>query len=249
MLGPISALAVSGAIFNNLLSVLFGGSGENVTMGNVHGFLRTDPFSFSFWFKSTGPTSSGTFLSKRGSSSDPGYEIFLSTSSGRIEVNIANTDSLEIDLETSTGGFDDGVWRNVVVTYDGGSIAAGVRIYMNAVSQALTVNQDTLGANSIVNARDFKLGVKGTATNPYGGNEDEVSVWDIALSGPQVTEIYGPGIPSDLALHSAFANNVGWWRMGDGDTFPILLDSSVNSNSGTMTNGMVVGDIVADVPP
>ena len=39
---------------------------------------------------------------------------------------------------------------------------------------------------------------------------------------------------------------VNWWRMGDGDTFPNLLDSA-GSDDFVMFS-MSVGDIVNDVP-
>ena len=44
------------------------------------------------------------------------------------------------------------------------------------------------------------------------------------------------------------ADNIqAYWRMGDGDTFPTILDNSSNSNNATMTN-MDAGDIEEDTP-
>ena len=81
----------------------------------------------------------------------------------------------------------------------------------------------------------------------YNGSMDEVSVWNKELTSGEVSEAYNSGSPTNLASHSATANLVGWWRMGDGDTFPTLTDNSTNSNDGTMTQ-MESGDIQSDSP-
>jgi hypothetical protein len=94
----------------------------------------------------------------------------------------------------------------------------------------------------------------------YTGNLDEVSIWNKTLSPAEVANIYNSGSPADLAQHSAAANLVGWWRMGDGDTYPTLLDHgtggvpyplvrdvSGHNLNGTMTS-MEVTDIQLNAP-
>tara|TARA_R110002020_G_scaffold258332_2_gene472113 strand:- start:14582 stop:15526 length:945 start_codon:yes stop_codon:yes gene_type:complete len=45
-----------------------------------------------------------------------------------------------------------------------------------------------------------------------------VSVWNVALSGSDVTEIWNGGTPMNLENHSRAANLVGWWNFeGDGN--------------------------------
>ena len=54
----------------------------------------------------------------------------------------------------------------------------------------------------------------------------------------------------DLELHPEFTgfNGLqGWWRMGDGDTYPTLLDNSTNGHNATMTE-MSASNITTDVP-
>ncbi len=59
--------------------------------------------------------------------------------------------------------------------------------------------------------------------------------------------VYGGGAPPDLTDASAPSNLVGYWRMGDGATFPTIPDDSTNSNDGTMTN-MEATDLVGGAP-
>jgi len=56
-----------------------------------------------------------------------------------------------IEVAGSTGIIDSH-WRTVFVTYDGSGTAAGVKIYLNALLETLTVVKNTLGGLSIVSA-------------------------------------------------------------------------------------------------
>ena len=56
------------------------------------------------------------------------------------------------------------------------------------------------------------------------------------MSPSQISEIYNSGSPTDLSLHSQAGNLAGWWRDGDGDTYPTISDESGNSKDATMIN-------------
>ena len=56
--------------------------------------------------------------------------------------------------------------------------------------------------------------------------------------------LYHEGVPRDLSLLSAVPSH--WWSMGDGDTFPILLDR-IGSAHFTMKY-MELDDIITHVP-
>jgi len=74
---------------------------------------------------------------------------------------------------------------------------------------------------------------------------DEVAIWDTDESS-NISSIYNSGSPFDL---STLTNDpLHWWRMGDGDTFPFLLDSGNQNNCIFVMNNMTSSDIVNDVP-
>ena len=70
---------------------------------------------------------------------------------------------------------------------------------------------------------------------------DDVAIFNSELSASDVTSIYNSGYPKD---ESSTSNLVGYWKMGDGATYPTIPDDSSNSNDGTMTN-MASDDIEA----
>ena len=65
-----------------------------------------------------------------------------------------------------------------------------------------------------------------------------------SISAEEIVSIYNDGKPNNL---EGLSGLIGWWRDGDGATYPTIPDDSTNSNNGTMTN-MVEGDIDPDVP-
>jgi hypothetical protein len=238
-------------------SVVFGGTDEYVTMGNILAVERTDTFSYSFWFKTTAAGYS-TFLAKGDFSTGRGVTILLDTSNYIafwLTSDIGSSNYIQVRTNAT---YNDGIWHHFVVTYDGSSSASGVLIYIDGAAVATTTVVNSLSATTISTAA-FHLGVHGASLYYYVGSLDEVSVYSDVLSAAEVTWIYNGKQPRDLYASGCPSNLVAWWRMGEGSTFPTLLDSGPSavhptvqdiggSNlSGTMTN-MAGTDIVAVVP-
>ena len=129
-----------------------------------------------------------------------------------------------------------GKWVHIVGVYDGTLSSANTKIYINGVLGATT---DDFTANVNATGNNIVIGrVNNQQIHAIAANFDEVAIWDTALTSGNVTTIYNSGVPANLSSLSPAA----WWRMGDGDTYPTLLDSSTGSTNGTMTN-MAAEDI------
>lgn len=233
------------SVLVNALSTLFDGVNERVDVPDDSSlsFERTDPFSISTWVQMTALGAGGTFLSKR--LALIGYIVFVSnTNQLRFLLNGASSTFLQVRPTTL---ITDTNWHHYVFTYDGSSTPAGINVYIDGVADSIITIDDTPLSTTIVNAGDLKLGANGGNSIFLNGNEDEVSVWNKELTASEASEIYNSGVPKNLLSHSASADLVAWWRMGDGDTFPTILDNSTNTNNGTMVN-MEAGDFVADTP-
>lgn len=231
-------------------SLLFGGVDEFVTVGDVAAlqFERTDAFSLSCWFRSPGVTGTDTLVAKQESSVNfRGYLLSLN-SSGGISVRLRNTITTnELAVDTTTTGFDDDDWHHVVVAYDGGSAASGVTVYVDGIPRTLSTVTDTLSA-TISNSIPFQIGATNAAIDFMEGNLDWVGVYDKELTEVEAVALYGGRKAPDLRRVGSATNLVGFWRMGDGATFPTIVDESASGNDGTMTN-MESGDIVTDAHP
>lgn len=248
--GPIDAGALPAPDgFTNTKCCDFDGVDEWVSIGHLTAFdfERTDAFSFSLWIKTTASAMSYSLIAKQGwnYTAVPGYFVRM-RSSGKPEVFYVNGASNQINVKTTTlGGLNDGSWHHLAVTYDGSSNASGIAFYIDGVAAATTIVADTL-SGTIKNTKAFSIGALAGEDFWFLGKLDDVSVWNCALSQMDVNNIYNAGVPKKLTSHPKSNNLVGWWRMGDGDTFPTLLDNA-DTNDGTMTN-MEAGDITTDAP-
>ena len=138
-----------------------------------------------------------------------------------------------------------GQWQHYAATYDGSNSHTGLKIYIDGVE-----SQTTSGGSGVYNGMSLTtspLDIGNGNTNSYYGDIDEVSVFDEELTQANVTELYNLGDPTDISASPLDTFLIGWWRMGDGATFPKIPDDSPNSNEGTLTN-MVASDIRANAP-
>ena len=237
----------------NSFSTVFDGVDETATIGDVAAlkFIQTDPFSLSIWFKTTSTANNMTMLGKKLHSgmARPGYQLQLSKIDEiMVEItNTRNTNEILIEYDHVANLFRDGEWHHALFTYDGSTNASGVVLYIDNVVQAPTVVNDNLSA-SIDGTGSAAIASQNGVNQMFDGNLEEPSIWDKALSVAEVSEVFNTGTPDDLGQHSATANLVGWWRCGDRDPFPTMIDNSTNSNDATMQD-MELADFVLDVPP
>ena len=101
-----------------------------------------------------------------------------------------------------------------------------------------TANPFTVGAAAYDEGTYTIYGQVSTATSVTESNE-------ITLVG--LTSLDGGSFSVSNLSYTRADNIQAYWRMGDGDTFPTILDNSSNSNNATMTN-MDAGDIEEDTP-
>lgn len=211
----------------------FDGVDDYVDLGNIHNFERTDAFSFGCWFKDMGGSSIA--LITKGSGYN-GYKIQIGPDGpGTLTVIIGNSVGNRIEHRLSSGNtyYELNNWHHLFVTYGGSSVLSGLNVYLNGKATIPTSSIDTLTL-TILNANSLK--VANIDSSYYQGQIDDISIWNKSLTQSEVSAIYNNGSPTDLLQHSASANLVGYWKMGDGDTYPTVKDWSSSGNNGTMTN-------------
>jgi hypothetical protein len=240
-------------------SVAFDGVDDYVTMGDVLDKSNTDPFSVSAWIKlSSVGTTHKVIVSKMDETSNfRGWNI--RSYNGTLKISFSNiAGSNELQFTSTSTVFTVDTWHHVVVTYDGSSASSGVTAYVD--NSTVSGSWSGTLSGTLANSASFDISSRNNGSLPFPGNIDEVSFFNSELSAGNVTTIYNSGKPADISALSP----VGWWKMGEGDTYPTLTDSGSGSNDGTMTNmvagditgaettgimtNMVAGDIVADVP-
>lgn len=236
-----SAFPVTPSVNN--LSTLYDGVNDFCNGGNIFNFDIATAFSISMWLNPQNIAAARILFSKAGPGpAVDGYMLRHEATSGVLFLQMRSGTNRSFSFSTALVA---GVWQHIVFTYAGGSNINGARVYKDAVVGSIP-GSGTLSGTMLV-GQDFNLGSR-NAGFFYAGNMDEVTVWDKALTQAEVTELYNAGAPVDPTGHSAIANLLSWYRMGDSDTFPIISDNA-GSNDLTCTNMVDAStNFVTDVP-
>jgi hypothetical protein len=189
-----SGTLINGPIFQSGLiknAILFDGVDSFVQMdSNDLSFERTDSFSMSLWVKGTNLR---CLVSKHSpNNGNQGYWLtFLNT--GTLRFFIANGITNRIVVEASLASIGsiktNNIWQHFVVTYDGTSLASGIKIYLNNVLLTLSTIQNNL-TGTIIHSEPLTIGAWETSIESCEGVIDDVRVYDHILSVSEINQIY-----------------------------------------------------------
>lgn len=235
---------VDPSAFVNAKSVIFDGVDEYLTFGSDSDiqFDKENGFTVSFWMKST---QGGTNHLIGNWAPSNGWRI-------RGDTNLTTTGNLSFQFTGSTGSIVvnqqkdpyDGSWHHIAMSYAGGAVgAAGVTFYFDGSVTGKTIKNDDLGTGEGGETSSLTIAAHSGLQQFYAGNIDEVIISNSVLDSSEITAIYNSGAPKDFTGVTGILHG---WRMGDGDTFPSILDN-IASLDGTMVN-MESVDIESDVP-
>ena len=202
--------------------------------------VPSNPYSFSFWFKSS---TAGSVLSEK--RVDPNlvnaqYTIHLE--SGYIQW-YGGADGLTSGTQTSSTLVDD-QWHHIVCVAESTTVN---KIYVDG---QLDVTSSANRINSSVVAGTFNIGANYTGSYRYEGKLDETSIFNYALSSAQILEIYNNGRPKDLTTFSGTAP-ISWWRLGENayfDNNSFVVPNSISGAPNGTGSGTITTMISADAP-
>ena len=196
-------------VYSNVNSVNFDGTNDYFDPSSAISF--TGVYTLSMWFKQT--TNALGILAFGGSA-----YIEPSGSNGRVLVS-----GYSGGIHSATNSYTFGQWSHFMIARNSSN---AVEAWVNGVSAGTGTNSGT--------ATFSKFGIYGTSVQPFGGDLDEISLFDSDQSA-NIATIYNSGVPTDLTSLSP----VNWYRMGDNDgaTGTTITDLGSGSNNGTLING------------
>ena len=208
-------IALAGIANNHSFS--FDGINDYILTGFNPTTIGTGDYTVSLWFNATtGATEDYPYIYALGTASN--YQGFsLSNRSGntyKLRINNNSGGSYSQDV-SATLNISAGTWYHIVITRSGNTI----NLYLDGnTTPYLSLNSSEVGSNTINNT-EFKIGFgdQAAATRFFGGNLDEVGIWNTALTTTQVQSIYNAtstGKTADLSTISG--SNLKYWnRLGD----------------------------------
>ena len=175
------------------------GKGEHFVCGDAFSAERTDSFSYGCWILSEDVSRKCVLIDKTDAEQNwRGLDLHLY---GRqIGVNLIHRGGRErqqynkLSVRSSTNAVSVGKWHHVMMTYDGRSNSAAVKLYVNGRNAAAYTIVDSLSA-SIVNGVALKIGMRQKIL-PFRGWIDDVRFYNRCLDKEEVRELYGLGLAS-----------------------------------------------------
>lgn len=147
---------------------------------------RDQSFTLSVWIN-PGSSPQGCVASKQDSDAEArGFEILWYKAQPRI--NLAHRyghDGIEVVAKEKFSG---GQWRHLVITYDGCSKAAGLKVYVDGTPSVVEVRRDSL-SGSIASAEPWRIGWKATGIG-FEGGMDEFRLFDRVLPPDEVAALH-----------------------------------------------------------
>lgn len=134
------------------------------------------------------------------------------------------------------------IWSHIIAVWD--DTGSTITLYVNGVNQILYPGP-AVSYTGVTNL-GFIIGWNGPADVNYiwKGN-----ICDLAIINRKITDIEAANLAVknvDMEAHSINDQLISWWKLGDGDTHPILIDTK-GSNNLTMIN-MEAVDIQNIIP-
>jgi len=211
-----------GTPFTNTKSTTFDGVDEYVNFGNVAA-RKVQTQTISFWVKPLVSTADSVLINGSTGVGNQGLEVYW----------LFNTFGVRINGSTvAIGGNPLNQWTHIAISYDGTTLKKMVNGVLLSNSTFTNINYT------------FYTGLV-AALGPYGFANvkiDELAFWTSDQSA-NFSTMYNGGEPGDLTALNPF----NWYRMGDGDTFPTIIDYGSNGTNGTMVN-MSNANFTTDVP-
>ena len=165
-------------------SVVFDGTNDYITAGtgSTLNFARADSFTLSAWIK-TSVSAVQTILAKvKDTANKEGYMIYLNGSNLYMDINNDNPSGNFIRVRGAST-INDGNWHHVVATYNGTSLASGVKLYLDGVLETMITDQDLLSAE-ITSSEPFTIGGR-QSTQYINGKIDDARAYARAITAAE----------------------------------------------------------------
>ena len=223
-----------------------------------NGSGASDAWTILLWFKAgTSGDSEQTILMFGGSdqNNEGRVQLWYDGSNNDKHIRLRyGTNNNYLEFETPNNGIVQGVWNQIMVTYDGGTTGQSQAqlndyysrfdIFINGASQTLNKDHNNYGWSGSIKDEYFRLGRNGTSGNYLRNNclIDEIAVFNSDQSA-NIVDIYNGGVTHDLAL---LATPPVIYIPIDGSVYPSLEDSIGGTDFEQINQ--TSGDIVNDVP-
>jgi hypothetical protein len=168
---------------------------SHVDAGALGALERTDAFSIAAWVYPASKDGMAILSKMDEAAAYRGYDLLLEA--GKLVVHLIHhwpDNGLKVSARESLSL---NAWHHVLVTYDGSSTAAGLKVYVDGQPQALDVHTDRL-TDTIRTEQPLRLGLR-TKSLGFKGRLDDVRFYRLALGSADAVQLVKGGAVTGLA--------------------------------------------------
>ena len=248
--GTTTGTTTTSLPYSEVYSTYFSGTTQYGMAVDSRSFdFGRNAFGISFWMKANAGTPTIQALVSKindinSSTGGKGWSVYLNVT-GKLCIKVSDTaESTLTEYSINSVDYRDTLWHHIVINYDFTTSTASY--FVDSVAQVSDVT--TVFSGNFDSTHPFMVGLgwnKGATKDlPYQGYIDEISLHNNSISQERVTQMYNNGSPIDLSNDSSVKS---WWRMGDSDVFPNIIDRGTGNNTLVLYN-MTPESIIANVP-
>jgi hypothetical protein len=157
-----------------------------VDAGQVGAFDSEDQFSIAAHFRASSTAAGAVFSKMDDGKAFRGYD--LNYVDGKVECHVIHHWPDKAFKVLTKQPVSPNEWHHVVMTYDGTRQASGLQIYVDGKPQELVVASDNRLAGPLTTDKPFHIG-KRNASIPFHGLIDDVQIFSLRLSPPEVEQL------------------------------------------------------------
>ena len=166
-----------------------------VDLGNQADFERTDSFSYGGWIRPQKNSGQGAVVAKMDNANKfRGYDML--TGDSPVSVHLIHDwpgNAVKVNTKKKLAANQ---WQHVMMTYDGSSKAAGIKIYVNGENWEWTIEQDGL-SETIRTEKTLLVGSRHPGSR-FKGEIDEIQVYNRTLGSEEIKQLASLTPISDL---------------------------------------------------
>jgi hypothetical protein len=184
--GTLVNMGVTGFSSSNTGIIVFDGVDDYVNCGNILNFEYNNSYTICGWFKFNNDNDS-VMLSKQETSGNFRGWTFRKLSNYQLMSGLVNTVTNQTQVRATINAITNNVWYYLCTSYNGNTLASGLKIYINGMETATTVAANVLGSNTIINSSNTQISPLGLQIN---GNVSNINVYNRVLSASEVLQNY-----------------------------------------------------------
>ena len=222
------------------------------------GYGGGSSFTMSAWIKTNNNTLFMDIISSPDDDGAGGANLNSQISLNADGFLVIDISDVQITLtDSDMTAINDGYWHNITITLaTTPGVVSPLKLYIDGLFvkdiYATPSNQFYNAPHSFGNSACY-IGSRDGTDNFFKGTIDDISFWNEALSAEAVKVVYdGEGsmkLTKNSGAYTYKDNLVAWWRMGDGDTLPAIVDHSVSGLDGVAYTDMDIYNIIDGVAP